>query len=204
LTGGAHLRPARPSLAEVAGLAAVVGGITAFAAWWWAHWRHGMPLFIDEAGYLSFAVSHARALEDGGGGDFLRSLDRQGPYGPLTPAVTAVGLSVVDRPAAVGAATMVGALAVFVVATWFLARRFCAPPWALLAAGVAGTLPGVLTLSAGWPRPGWGTAWLRWPGRWWPAWCRRPWRWPWWRPRGPDHSACAAWRGRRSARRWGP
>jgi hypothetical protein len=147
LTGRVRLRPARPSLAEVAGLAAVVGGITAFATWWWSQWRHGMPLFIDEAGYLSFAVSHARALEDGGIGDFLRSLDRQGPYGPLTPALTALGLVVVDRPVAVGAATMVGALAVFVAATWFLARRFCPPPWALLAAGVVGTLPGVLTLS---------------------------------------------------------
>jgi hypothetical protein len=147
LTAGAPARPGRPSLAEVAGVAVLVGGIAAFAAWWWAHWRHGMPLFIDEAGYLSFAVSHARALEDGGVGDFLRSLDRQGPYGPLAPAVTAVGLLVVDRPAAVGAATMIGALAVLVVATWLLARRFCPPPWALLAAGVVGTLPGVLSLT---------------------------------------------------------
>ena len=47
----------------------------------------------------------------------------------------------------VGAATMVGSLALLVVATWFLARRFCGAPWALLAAGVAGTLPGVLALA---------------------------------------------------------
>jgi hypothetical protein len=137
----------RPSVAEVAGLAALVIGIAAFVTWWWWAYRDGMPLFIDEAGYLSFAVSHARALQDGGLGDFVHSLDTQGPYGPLAPAVTALGLVVVDRPVLVGAATMVGSLALLVVATWFLARRFCGAPWALLAAGVAGTLPGVLALA---------------------------------------------------------
>jgi hypothetical protein len=136
-----------PTWAELAGLAVVVAGVSAFVAWWWWAYRDGMPLFIDEAGYLSFAEAHARALQDHGLAAFARSIHDQGPYGPLVPVVSALGLLVADTPVTVGAVTMVGSVALFVVATWFLARRLCAPPWALLAAAVAGTLPGVLLLA---------------------------------------------------------
>ena len=134
------------SSSPAAVLVAVVGTLSAFTAWWWSAYRRGMPWFIDEAGYLTFAIDHAHAIRDDGAAAVL--FDHiDGPYGPLMPAASGTGLAIVDHPYGVALATMIISGASLVLASWFLARRLTTMWWAVLAATVVGTCPIVLALT---------------------------------------------------------
>jgi hypothetical protein len=131
---------------ELLGLGALLAAVTAFHLWWWSRERRDVPWFIDEAGYLVFAIEHGAAIADGSLSGLGDSLDGQVPAAPLVPLLTGLGLAVADRPVVVAALTMALSAAALVAAAWWLARWYLPAAWALLAAGVVAALPAVLTL----------------------------------------------------------
>jgi hypothetical protein len=146
MAGAAAVSP--PRSGEVLAVGGIALAFAAFQVWWWGRYHAGFPWFIDEAGYLDFAVDHAEAWRAGSLSQLRDSLERQSPAAPLVSLATAVGLLATDRPVGAAVGTMAVAGAALVVATWFLARWFLPPRWALAAAGTVGALPTVLTLSA--------------------------------------------------------
>lgn len=128
---------------------AVVGIATAIAvytAWWWSAYRTGMPWFIDEAGYLSFAYDHAAAIRDGG----LQAMSTHridGPYGPLVPSLTGALLLPVDDPYRAAMVTMIVSGAALTASTWFLARQVVHGWWPLACALAVAAAPSVLVLT---------------------------------------------------------
>jgi hypothetical protein len=126
---------------------AIALSFAAFHVWWWGRYRAGLPMFIDEAGYLDFAVDHARAFEAGSATRLRESLDLKSPAAPLVSLGTAVGVLATDRPVGSAVATMAIGAAALIAATWFLARWLLPPRWAVAAAGIVGALPAVLRLS---------------------------------------------------------
>ena len=135
---------ARRDRLAVVGVAAVT---FAFYLWWWYRNHEGVPWFIDEAGYLAYAIEHAQAARDSGVGGWFRSVWDQAPYAPLVPASSSLLLLVVDDPFLVAAVSMAAWAAALVVATWFLGSTVLPHRWALGTAAVVAGLPTVLVLS---------------------------------------------------------
>ena len=142
--GGQFLTRLPPWTGAVA-LLVLLSGITVGGNLWWivAH-RGGLPLQIDEAGYLERAVRNADALHSGGLVHLVRVVRQPDPQAPLLPVTAGFWRQVTGA----GPSGLLGVEQVFAVilvaATYLLARRFASRRWAVLAAIVAVTLPGVV------------------------------------------------------------
>ena len=95
----------------------------------------------DESGYLAIALDNVHALRAGGPVDLVDVVLGQGVQAPLVP-LSAVPLNLMFG-AGVDSSLLVQPLfhALLVLATYGLARRLVEPWWAVLAAGVVGSLP---------------------------------------------------------------
>ena len=138
--------PAPPTRGEVLGITAAGVALAVFHAVFWLSRRRGMPWFIDEAGYLTYALDHVASLREEGVGAFVRSVADQHPHAPLIPAVTALVIEATNRPLASAAAVATAAAVGFMLSCWFLARAVLPPAWAVVAAVVTASLPGPLLL----------------------------------------------------------
>lgn len=127
-------------------IAAFIVALATYTVWWWSANRQGLPWFIDEAGYLTFAIDHAHAIKDTG---LTAALSHRidGPYGPLIPMLSGTAIAFVGHPYGIVVATMALSLGALVLATWFLGRLVAGPRWGVLAALVVGTCPIVLGLT---------------------------------------------------------
>ncbi|HEY7255559.1 MAG TPA: glycosyltransferase family 39 protein [Solirubrobacterales bacterium] len=114
----------------------------ALDAWWVATYRHGFPLDVDEAGYMSIALDNYFALDAGGIHGWWHSIELQAPQAPLVPAVTSLIL-VFSQGIMQGFATLALFLVVLMLATYGIAERLAGPRLGALTAIVVGTLPGV-------------------------------------------------------------
>jgi hypothetical protein len=141
-------RPARPAWRRpVAILAAATAAIVAVNLWWIVSYRRGMPLNIDEAGYLQRAIRNSDALHAGGVTqlvDVVRGPDPQAPLLPVTGGI-------VHYLTGVGPYGLIGVVQLFVVllgvATYLAASRLMSRGWAVLASVVVLTLPAFLIQS---------------------------------------------------------
>lgn len=111
----------------------------------WLHrYRSGLPLDIDEAGYLSFGLDDLEGWRDGGPAGLHEAVVDQRQFAPLVPLVATPLLAVAgDRP--IGAmAVQLLFLAVLGFATLGLGRAVAGSGAGLLAAVITIVLPGVL------------------------------------------------------------
>jgi hypothetical protein len=94
--------------------ALVVGVIAVAHILWLVHFRTGLPLDIDEAGYLNFAFADRHGFATHGLLGFFDAVVRQRQYAPLVPMVAAPVLAVFGNSPVVGFSTQLvflGALA---------------------------------------------------------------------------------------------
>lgn len=127
-------------------LALLVAFAVSVNLWWIGAHRRGLPLDIDEAGYLQRAVADGDAL-DRGVSTFVRALRLPDPQAPLLPATAGVlrHLTGAGPYRLLGVAQLFYALAL--AATYLLARRLAGRRWALLATALVAASPGLLTAS---------------------------------------------------------
>lgn len=126
--------------------AAALALLAAYHAWWLVRVRHGYPVDIDEAGYLSIALNDLAGLRAHGLGGLWDAFQQQTPHAPLVPllAVPALAIHKAILPAF---AVEIGALLVLVLASFSLARRLAGPRWGVLAALSVAGAPGVLAFT---------------------------------------------------------
>jgi 4-amino-4-deoxy-L-arabinose transferase-like glycosyltransferase len=128
-------------------VAALVLFATAVNLWWvYAH-RRGLPLDIDEAGYMQRAVRDADALHHGGLPSLWSTIRLPDPQAPLLTAIAGV-----FRWIGGGGTYRLFAVeqlfyAVAVVATYLGSRRLMNRNWSLLAAVLVAAVPGVVSSS---------------------------------------------------------
>ncbi len=114
---------------------------------WLEHFRSGLPLDIDESGYLAFAFDDLHGWAHSGVEGLYQAVVGQRQFGPLVPLTTTPILGVVGAQP-VGAMTVqLGYLAVLAFSTLGLARALVSARMALLLAMVTVALPGVLDYS---------------------------------------------------------
>lgn len=135
-----------PRWASWGAVALVVVLVAVNVAWWHAH-RAGGPVDLDEAWYLDLAF-HA----SGPGHRVLTApyvLWREPSFqAPLLPALTLPLHYGLGRTLAVSYLVLSVVLAALVAATYLLGRRLTTTAgWALLAAAVTATLPGIVDYS---------------------------------------------------------
>ncbi len=78
-----------PRLRRALLLAAAIGAFLALGAIWLWRFRRGHPIDIDEAGYLSIAITDYRGLVDGGPGGYWDAVMGPSVQAPLMTALTA-------------------------------------------------------------------------------------------------------------------
>jgi Dolichyl-phosphate-mannose-protein mannosyltransferase len=84
--------PRRLDLAGRAGVVVVAGFLVLLAVHhvlWLHHFRSGLPLDIDEAGYLSFSLDDLRGFTGGGLDGLYQAVTAQRQFGPLVPLTAA-------------------------------------------------------------------------------------------------------------------
>jgi 4-amino-4-deoxy-L-arabinose transferase-like glycosyltransferase len=120
---------------------------TGFNLWWMYLHRRGLPLEIDEAGYLQRAVRDADALHAGGLTSLWSTVRLPDPQAPLLTVVAGVFRWVsgggIYRLLAVEQLFYV----VAVVSTYLASRRLMNRNWSLLTAVLVATLPGIVNSS---------------------------------------------------------
>ena len=79
-----------PRLRHALLLAAAVAAFLAIGAIWLWRFRRGQPVDIDEAGYLSIAITDYRGLSDGGPGGFVDAVMGPSIWAPLMTSLTAL------------------------------------------------------------------------------------------------------------------
>jgi hypothetical protein len=127
-------------------LAGVLLLVVLNAWWYWSH-RRGFPLFIDEAGYTSFALDHTHALRHDGLIGLFQSVEDHAVHAPLVPVLTVpLELLFGDR---IGSGFIVIAAfhALLVAATYGVARRITRPWPSALAALIVACAPGAVTFA---------------------------------------------------------
>lgn len=82
--------------------AGLVGVVALVHVLWLAHFRTGLPLNIDEAGYLSFAFDNLHGFAAHGIVGFFDAVVAQRQFGPLVPMVAAPILAVFGNSPVVG------------------------------------------------------------------------------------------------------
>ena len=99
---GRGLAWARTAGALVAGIVVVT---VVLHVVWLVRFRHGYVTEWDESGYLQFSLSDFDALHDEGPWGFVKLVGHRGTFGPLLPAVTALGYPITGRGVFAGAST---------------------------------------------------------------------------------------------------
>jgi hypothetical protein len=126
------------------GLAALAFAV--LNVWWFLTYRHGYPFDIDEAGYTNFGLADYLGLKNGGLNGWWESIQHQGTFAPLAPALTS--LLVYVHPGVLnGFLTLTAFMFVLVLATYGIAERLAGPKLGALAALVTATLPGTFAFS---------------------------------------------------------
>jgi 4-amino-4-deoxy-L-arabinose transferase-like glycosyltransferase len=128
----------------VAALAVVIVVLDVW--WYWTH-RRGLPLFLDESGYTSFALDHSYALRDDGLVGLLRSVEDHSVHAPLVPFLTVPFEILLGERIGNGFIVIAAFHALLAVATYGVARRLTRPWLAALAALLVACAPQVITFS---------------------------------------------------------
>lgn len=131
----------RNFLASKAAIALLVAFYFAFnAIWLWQH-RSSQILDIDEAGYLSIAISYYRALINGGLLGWIQQVEAPSIYAPITTALASLVFALTG-PSFVAAIAipLVGGV-ITVVASYNLARLLMPASWSLLTAALVASCP---------------------------------------------------------------
>jgi hypothetical protein len=128
-------------------LVAVTLALVALNAWWYTSQRRGFALFNDEAGYTTFAIDQARALQQSGVHALVTAVEQQSVHGPLVPLVTVPFELVFGANIGNGFAVVLVFYALLVAATYALGRRLMSDWFAALAAIVVATAPEILTFT---------------------------------------------------------
>jgi hypothetical protein len=127
----------------------VAGGgllLLALDAWWVATYRHGYPLNIDEAAYVTIGLNDYFALRDGGLQGWWEAIQSQAPNAPLVPALSSL-LYVAKAGVVEGFGVLAGFMILLGFAIYGIGERLCGPRLGALAALVAMTAPGVLAFA---------------------------------------------------------
>lgn len=125
-------------------LTAVLVALGAVHLVWLHHYRSGLPLDIDEAGYLRFAFDNLHGWRHGGVGGLYDAVVGQRQFGPLIPLTATPILGLVGpRPVAAMSVQLVF-LALLAFAVLGLGRAIAGARAGLLAAVVTILLPEVL------------------------------------------------------------
>jgi 4-amino-4-deoxy-L-arabinose transferase-like glycosyltransferase len=115
-------------------------------AWWIATYRHGYPLNIDEAAYVTIGLADYLGLRDGGLHGWWEAIQGQAPNAPLVPALAS--LSYLVKPGVLEGFGVLGAAMVLLgLAIYGIGERLADPRLGALAALVAMTAPGVLAFA---------------------------------------------------------
>jgi hypothetical protein len=111
---------------------------------WVVRWRHGLPLDINEAGYLQRAVSDGTAISSGGLTGLWQALHTSDAQAPLVPALAGLVRALTGAGPTGLTLTQQLFLVVLGISTYSLARRLTSRRWALLAAGLVAVIPGIV------------------------------------------------------------
>jgi hypothetical protein len=136
----------RHRLWQASGLASltvlVVGNLV-----WIHHFRYGLPLNIDEAGYLQRGIQFAQSLDAGNVPGLLHVWQTPDIIAPLLPFTAGVleAISHMSVWGVLGTEQLFYALTV--VASFLLARTMSTLRWSLVIAGTVASLPGLLDAS---------------------------------------------------------
>ncbi len=114
---------------------------------WIERFRRGLPIDIDEAGYLGFALDDLRAFTRGGLGGLHDAVVAQRQFGPLVPLTAAPLLGMFGETPQVGMAVQSGFLAVLAFASYGLGARLAGRGAGVLSALVVLLAPGVFDFS---------------------------------------------------------
>lgn len=118
--------------------------LAAINVWWFATYRHGYPFDIDEAGYTSFGLVDYWTLHYGGLHSWWNSIQQQGTFAPLVPAVTSllltIKLGLMD-----GFLTLTMFFLVLTAAVYCIGERLAGPRLAALAAVTIAMIPGTFS-----------------------------------------------------------
>lgn len=127
-------------------VAAVALVLAIFDVWWFAKYRHGYPLTIDEAGYIAIGLNDHIGLQGGGLHGWWNAIENEVPQAPLVPAITSVTLIFKN-----GVLNAFGVLTGFAVLLTFAAygigKRLAGAALGALAAVVVATLPGTFVFA---------------------------------------------------------
>jgi hypothetical protein len=133
---------ARWALAVAAGTLLLVG----LNLWWVLTYRQGFPLNVDEAGYISIALTDHLGFLTGGLHGWWSAFQSQTPNAPLLPLVTSV-LMPIETSVMDGFVVLIGFFALLVLATYGIGERLAGPRLGALAALAVGTSEGALLFS---------------------------------------------------------
>jgi hypothetical protein len=115
--------------------------LVAVDTWWIATYRHGYPLTIDEAGYISIGLIDHFGLQTGGLHGWWEAIQTQIPQAPLVPALTSLVLNV--KPGVLEAFEVLTAFVVLLVfAAYGIGARLAGPRLGALAALIVACAPG--------------------------------------------------------------
>ncbi len=113
---------------------------------WLAADRRGFPLDIDEAGYMTIALSDHAALAHAGLGSFWHAIESQAPNAPLVPALTAL-VYVVRTSILASFAVELGFLVVLALATYGAGARLLGRRVGVVLAVAILSVPGVINFT---------------------------------------------------------
>ena len=108
------------------------------------HFRRGLPLDIDEAGYLGFALGDLRGWHQGGLAGLHGAALAQQTSGPLVPLTAAPFLGAFGHTPIVGMSAQLVFLGVLTIASFGLGTALRGRAWGLVTAVVVLLSPGVL------------------------------------------------------------
>lgn len=114
--------------------------------WLW-HFRHGQPLDIDEAGYISVALANYRSLLHGGLTGYIQSLFGPGIEAPVTGAAAALVFTVTGPHVLAAYAVPMLSGALCIAGTYAMARTLGMGRMALLPTLLVATCPLVINYS---------------------------------------------------------
>jgi 4-amino-4-deoxy-L-arabinose transferase-like glycosyltransferase len=124
----------------------VLAGAVALAAlnlWWILTYRQGFPLNVDEAEYISIAVTDHLGLQNGGWHGWWSTIQSQTPNAPLVPAITSV-LLIVKSSVTSGFVALIGFFVLLTLATYGIGERLAGPRLGALSALVVATSEGAI------------------------------------------------------------
>jgi hypothetical protein len=133
--------PPQRSWWPLALLAIFVAARIALDAWWLYEFRHGYPLNIDEAGYLTFALDNTQGLRNGGAAGLLDAYLGNRLQAPLVPLLTVPIHLVFGEEIFPSFFVQVPFFVLLAFTSFGLATRLATRAWGLLAALIVMSIP---------------------------------------------------------------